>query len=242
MSKKSNPVTDDEDDASGLDAMITTTTDLIAVEDAPAPTERMTRTFSADTDIFDDSDVYYPRLRLAQGLTPEVQNGEARPGDWLLIGNEPVTDVVFIPLMAGKNRRYQLKDEDEVLCRSGDAKVGVGEPGGDCLQCPKAKWQADPRNPKKNAPPSCILTFSYVGYSVTHDQLVSLDLKDTVSQGGAARFINTLIKGRGYGTIGVQLLGAKETGQRGTYYKVVPKVAKDIDESTYEVARMLIPS
>jgi hypothetical protein len=227
----------------GFDAMVGREETALVPVDEVHPEERAVRTFSQDMSGMGEEDVFYPRLRLAQGLTPEVSSGDARPGDWLLLGSDPVSEVDFIPLMWGTNRRRTVKDEngdDVVVCRSGDSLTGYGEPGGDCTSCPHAKWQPSPKNAKKNAPPACLLTYSYVGYSVTHDQLASLDLKDTMSQGGAARNINTLLKGKGIGNLAITLIGTPEQGERGRYHKVGVKVNKTVEKDTFELARELI--
>ena len=86
---------------------------------------------------FSAVDLLLPRIRLAQGLTPEVQDGTAKPGQILLTGYDPVEEVVFIPM--GMRRRRVLRDEDErtaILCSSDDGKNGQGVPGGACQLCP----------------------------------------------------------------------------------------------------------
>jgi hypothetical protein len=86
----------------------------------------------SNTPVIDTSDVFIPRLRLAQALTAEVTNGTAKAGQWVISGEDPMAKPVIVPLLM--NRRRELRDPDEsrqVMCRSFDSVKGVGNPGGD---------------------------------------------------------------------------------------------------------------
>src|SRR4051812_39007637 len=74
---------------------------------------------------FGFEDISRPRLRLGQGLTPEVQDGEARPGDWLLTGYDPSPTVELVPI--GFMRVRTLRGEErEVLCSGHEVRNAEG--------------------------------------------------------------------------------------------------------------------
>lgn len=93
----------------------------------------------------EQEDVAIPRLVILQGLSPEVTEGQGRPGEFYIkghtrnIGKGPVEIIV---LMRSKSRiRWQdLTLGGGILCQSGDSKTGIGDPGGDCTVCPLAEW------------------------------------------------------------------------------------------------------
>ena len=175
----------------------------------PAVPAGATRVYT-DTPDLAMEDISFPRLRLAQGLTSEVAAGDATPGQWLVTGYDPEDDVVLIPLKMAKLREYRDKENNEVLCSSPDAVVGIGNPGGECARCPLAHWQdtADGR-----LAPTCTFIYSYVAWSVTHQVPVSIDLKKTGIN--AAKFINTRVTTQGLGNFAVALSSAsKSKGQR----------------------------
>lgn len=201
--------------------------------------ERPMREYSTNfSDVLEQEDVYHPRLRLAQGLTPEVQAGEAKPGTFLVIGHDPMKEVTFIPLAVNKSRN--LREGDDSVCYASDAKTGVGEPGGDCKSCPMAKWRPNPDGSKKNIPPSCHVTYSYVGYTIEHDQLIQLDLRDSMSTGEAAQYINTVLQGKRGKDVAFTLSSRQEQGKKGSYYKAQARVKSDIDPDTFQMARSLM--
>jgi hypothetical protein len=158
---------------------------------------------------FDKDDLQHPKLRLAQGLTPEVQDGAARPGDWVLNGFDPEKAVTIVPLLMGKDRARR-DDDNNLLCSSGDGKTGVGTPGGDCSACPFAKWRPNPKDPKgKNLPPECGLGYVYVAFSITHDCLVQVDFRKSAATVG--KTLNSLVNSKGLGQFAVTLSGKSES-------------------------------
>lgn len=88
-------------------------------------------------------DVAIPRLVVLQALSPEVSDGRGRAGDFFIKGlerNLGSNPIEIIAVMRSKSRIYwkDLKQGGGILCRSFDAKIGVGEPGGNCDACPLA--------------------------------------------------------------------------------------------------------
>lgn len=186
---------------------------------------------------FDNDDLSFPRLRLAQGLTPEVQNGDAKPGQWVMTGQDAQSKVQFVPLGYTKARILKSQGQGgnrETLCQSPDGITGYGTPGGACKVCPLANWRQNPDDPKKNLPPVCNLVYSYIGYSSTHDMLCSLDF--TRMSEGAAKWLNTLIKARGIGNFSIELASAQQKNSKGIFYTPEIKYAQT-DPSLLALAR-----
>jgi hypothetical protein len=104
-----------------------------------------------------------PRLRLAQGLTPEVLEGLASPGQWLVPGQQPQNQLTV--KLIGVKRLRLLWDRNVtpamVVCR-GENDIGVGNPGGDCTRCPLSQWE-------DGKPPQCELRYEYL--VITEDNL-----------------------------------------------------------------------
>ncbi len=171
-------------------------------------------------------DVTIPRLRLAQGLTKEVQDGNAKPGEFLLSGAAPRHEVTATVLAIAKFRRLTNGDDGSVLCRSEDGYLGVGDPGGDCESCPLSKWINAPEGSgKKNTPPQCQFGYRYLLDVADYGQCV-FEMKRTSIP--AAKALNAMVIRFGYGKTRVTIKAQKGTGSRGTYYTpvVVPVAAR----------------
>lgn len=205
-------------------------------EDSASPMQTM---WTQDTD-FEDSDLSYPRLRLAQGLTDEVQQGLAKPGNYVLTGFDPVESVTLIPIMRGMSRfRRNPEDRNDILCTSSDAKTGVGEPGGDCRTCQFAKWSAPTQPGKKGTPPQCTLSREYACWSIEHRTFVTVSFNRTSEAIGQT--LNTFLKTRGFGNFGFRL-GSKASNQPGRAFHTPTFVlAKDVAEGELDMARSGIP-
>lgn len=172
--------------------------------------------FSHDASGLTMDDVSIPLLRLANGLTKEVQDRVAESGQWLLTGNEPADRVEIVILGFGKRRAYRDADSQEILCRSDDGITGHGDPGGNCDLCPFAQW--GDKNPRtgKSKPPLCAFYYSYQGYSLTQNSLCQLDLKRTAL--AAAKQINALLLMKKVGNFALILGSRQETSGNNTYY------------------------
>ena len=147
----------------------------------------------SETPDLDASDVYIPKLRLANGLSAEVQSGEARPGQWVLYGFDP-KDKVDIVVLAMKKRREKRESDDAgtLTCSSPDAKQGFGNPGVKCAQCPFSQPSVDDNG--KYEPPACTLIYSYQCFSLTHNAPCMLEMKKTATR--PARQINSMMATR----------------------------------------------
>ena len=202
-------------------------------EDTPV-TPNLPALYSDQPD-FSPDDVQIPRLRLAQGLSREVQDGTARPGQWLLIGFEPIPEATIVPMLFARMR--ELRDEDgdrQVLCYSRDSVTGVGDPGGVCESCPLGKWAGSKEEGNRRAP-LCNFNYSYIIYSVEHDAVASLSFSR--SGLGAAKMMNTIIAQKGLGKCAISLKPQTKQGPKGTYF--VPGIgAAMVDSTVFDRAKV----
>ena len=159
-------------------------------------------------------DITIPRLRLAQGLTKEVQDGVAKPGEWLLSGAVPRQEIMANVIAIAKFRRLNKEDDGTVLCRSEDGNTGIGDPGGVCEDCPMSKW-TNSTNGGRNAPPPCSFGYRYLLDIEGYGQAV-YEMKKTALS--AAKALNGMVVRAGYGNTRIVLRSQKGTGARGTFY------------------------
>jgi hypothetical protein len=169
-----------------------------------------------ETPEFEANEVGFPKLRLAQGLTAEVAEGQAKMGNWLLTGTEPFTEgVTVIPIMFGRTRWKRKNPEDRdspISCQSGDARTGIGDPGGDCKACPFAKWTPGGAN-GKNKPPACTLTYKYAVWVDGAEAIAEVTFQKTSET--YAHLINNLVQRYGFGKFAVKLTSVnRAVGQR----------------------------
>lgn len=185
---------------------------------------------------FDASEMATPYLRLAQGSTQEVQEGIAKPGQWLVTGFPPADTVLMAPIYFARTRDYYIKgadDKNSRLCYSPDGVTGYGDPGGRCDICPKNQWLPNPAKAGTNLPPACNITYTYICYDLRNKVLVELGLRKTSLK--AAKQINTLAATRGLGTFAVELGVTKVTGGRGIYHVPTVKVAAMTEDAQKDI-------
>lgn len=178
----------------------------IANEDLSGQPQQTAITAYSDQPQFDRSEIVLPRLRIAQGLTSEVQDGSAKPGQILLSGFEPLDEAVVIPLKFARLRELRGEGEDRntVLCVSNDARFGIGDPGGNCQECPMAEWSAVTKRGKEiRVPPKCTFIFSYMVYVTEHKQMAVVEFRKTSERVG--RLLNTMVAQRGLRQFAVKL-------------------------------------
>lgn len=191
----------------------------------------------SNTPTLDASDLFIPKLRLAQGLTAEVQSGLAKPGDWLMLGADPMKTATIVPMLMV--RRRELRDNDEgnraILCRSADGVVGVGNPGGECASCPMNKWVPSRKPGGKNTAPPCTFIYSYIVYVVEIEELCVLEFYRTSIPSG--KMLNTMVLQKGLGNFAVQLKSTSQQGPKGTYYQPAIQPAAKIKDTVLATAR-----
>jgi hypothetical protein len=191
----------------------------------------------SDTPAFDSSDIMPTLLRLAQGLTAEVQAGDAKPGQWLLPGHDPYESVTVVPLLFSKRREYRDADTNEILCVSDDSRTGEGVPGGSCESCPLSHWVGEG---KKRKPPQCVFMYAYVVY-VMEAQTPALLLfrKSALSVG---RMLNSLVAQHGMRNTVIRLTAKGQQGRQGSYYipAISPVSTEDAQTALAQVAEKSI--
>lgn len=191
----------------------------------------------SNTPTLDASDLFIPKLRLAQGLTAEVQTGLAKPGDWLTLGADPMKAATIVPMLMV--RRRELRDTDDgnraVLCRSSDGVVGVGNPGGECASCPMNKWVPSRKPGGKNTAPPCTFIYSYIVYVVDTEELCVLEFYRTSIPTG--KMLNTMVLQKGLGNFAVQLKSTSQQGPKGTYYQPAIQPAPKVKDTVLAAAR-----
>jgi len=165
---------------------------------------------------FDSDDIVIPRIRLAQGLTAEVQDGTAKPGQWLLTGYQPADELTVVPLMFSRQRALR-DDAGAVLCKSSDSLRGLGEPGGDCAHCPMNQWADGDKGAR--IPPVCVFSYVYIVYVVEFQTLGLLEFRRTNITAG--KTLNTIAAQRDLGNFAVKIKSSKQQGKRGTFYQTI---------------------
>ena len=206
-------------------------------EDLP-PTNMTSLSMEPDLDA---SEVALPRLRLAQGLTQEVNEGTAKAGQWVLTGEDPLDAVTVIPLMMGRSRVARDPEDKEgrtILCSSDDARTGVGQNpvNGNCAVCPLKDFQQDPRT-GRSVKPACSLTYRYLVWSIDHGALLEVHFSKTATH--AAKYINTFVSTKKLGRFAIQLSSKSTTSNNRTFYVPAVKLVQ-VDAGEFDVARAAV--
>jgi len=163
--------------------------------------------------MFAAEDITPPMLRLMQGLSPEVQEGNAKPGQWALAGYDPKDFIIAVPVAYARRRQYRDPDTNSIACESFDGETGVGNPGGVCADCVMNKWTGEG---KKRQGPQCVFMYSYMMYIADFDNGGILNFKRTGLAVG--RSLNSLVSRQGFGNVVVKISSKIQTGGKGTYY------------------------
>ena len=202
-----------------------------ALEATEDPTSAMAL-YQSEVD-FSPEDVYIPRLRLAQGLTKEVQEGTARPGQFLVMGFAPQEDVTLVPVGFVRMREYRNYDDgSDMLCYSRDSLLGEGDPGGVCAECPLSKWSEDADGRRQK--PSCAFSYGYLFYSQEHATITSFKFKGSGLNTG--KQLNTIVSHHGLGKVAVVLSSKTKSSHGNSFFVPSVSVAVDIDEDLLSTA------
>lgn len=193
-------------------------------EKALAPLEQDEEEVSAPISVYSSKPVFAaeditpPMLRLMQGLSPEVQEGAAKPGQWVLSGFDPKESVLAVPIAYARRREYRDPDTNSIACNSFDGENGVGVPGGVCADCPMNKWTGEGKSRKG---PQCVFMYSYLMYVDEFDTGCILNFKRTGLAAG--RSLNSLVSRQGFGNVVVRVGSKIQSGGKGSYY--IPQLA-----------------
>lgn len=213
----------------------------IATDDAPMAASIFM--FNSNPD-FAPEDVAFQQLKLLQGLSPEVNDGQGSPGQWIVAGYPAMKTCTFVPISQMKTR--ELRNAEQVLtCQSLDAQTGVGDPGGNCQTCPMNQWRTNPANTSgKNLPPLCSLFYSFYGVVLELDEVAVVRFGKTGIP--AAKFMNTLAHTRrklgGFGTFGVKLEAVKQSNANYSWWTAKPTLAMVSPEALAQARMLANPS
>lgn len=189
--------------------------------------------FTQDTQL-DLSKLQIPRLRLAQGMTPEVVNREASIGQFLLTNFPAYDEVDVIPMAVQNIREYRPDPKNPPTCNAPTGTWGIGSPGGDCSTCPMSKW--GDRNPKtgKNTPPPCKNGVVLRAYSMTHRTLV--DFKFMGRNASLGTFIQSQSLAFGLNGFAVRIKAASVRNDMGSWYEPKIEMLPEIPEDHRPIA------
>jgi hypothetical protein len=100
-----------------------------------------------------------PRLKLTQGLTKEVSDGDAMPGHYInSVSMEDYGTELYVSMLVPQHIRLLIPVGQGLQCRSIENKpnpmMGVGTPGGLCAKCSYAQWVG-------KEPPMCNEAYQY---------------------------------------------------------------------------------
>lgn len=167
-----------------------------------------------------------PRLKLAQGLTSEVQDGLASAGQWILAGYPAADELVAIPVAFAKRRERRDPDTRGILCFAPDGKHGQGNPGIRCGKCPFAKWTKNDSG--KSSPPECELQYNYIFFIPEYDALGVATFSKTSLRDG--KKLNAYAVQKGLGQFAVSLSSKSRKNSKGTFYIPVIRPTEIEDE------------
>ena len=176
-------------------------------------------------DDFGAEDMQVPWLRLMQGLSEAVSEGEAQSGQWMLDGFEPSDEVLLVIGDAGKYRNLRDEDSRDIVCSAADAKTGVGDPGGECAVCPHSKWTENEKGGKM-LPPACSEGYSFTVFSLADHMVGRLNLERTGLNAAKAMIRDSKAAG-GWGKRVFRLSSRHVTRSNRSYYQAQAKVVRD---------------
>lgn len=207
-------------------------TDIVPqeAEEAEAPTQLAAFVGAV---AFDTQDLVFPRVRLAQALTAEVMDGSAKAGQFVITGMPAQDQLTIVPGMFARRRLYANNDTMEVLCRSNDAIVGVGTPGGRCDECPLSHWSGSQEEHNRK-PPVCTFMYSYIVFIAEWETVGILDFRKTSLQTG--KTVNTMVARYGLGNFAFTLKSLSQMNQQKQRYYVMSVVPTKADEDLLNTA------
>ena len=141
-----------------------------------------------------------PRIKLVQALSTEVSEYEIPAGSLINSLTKDVyakkeQELLIVPLMVNRSRILfpPIGEATGFLCRSFDGFIGQGEPGGECISCPKNKWST------KGEPPDCTEYLNVAVMPIVNDEVEPMPLIlsfGRTSFGTGRQFINLMYNRR----------------------------------------------
>jgi len=173
-----------------------------------------------------------PQLKVLQGLSPEVQEGVGKAGQFWDSYQDKAIDspILIVPVHTFRTKARWANDRGVQLpvCRSHDGKTGSGDPGGDCTSC---------KHPKRFTRDGqligdCDETIQFVVWLPEHNSWCLLPLAKTKYKIGKA-WINMIYKGRGRIFSNVYKMGTvlEESVRKDKFHNIVFEVFEENNQN-----------
>lgn len=181
----------------------------------------------------DLSKLQIPRLRLAQGMTPEVAERRASIGQYVLTNFPPADSVQLVPLAAQAIRQYRPDPKAPPKCYAPTGVHGIGDPGIVCADCKLSWW--GPKNEKtgRSTPPPCQEGVALRAYSISHRSVVDFQFMGRRMSDGA--FIQAQAMSFGYGNFVIELTSKSVKNDRGQWFEPEVTIVGDVPEDHREL-------
>lgn len=168
---------------------------------------------------YEKEDQMIPRLKIMQGLSPEIKEGIAKDGDLVnsLTKENYGNAIKIVPVLCNKSRIY-WQDRDKgggILCAAQDNKIGTEH--GACNVCEFRNWEKDADN--KSIAPKCVAILNTVALIVKDDapELIAVSFLKT-SYNTGKNLLNVLAyKPADIFTYVYDIYAVAETNDLGTY-------------------------
>lgn len=181
--------------------------------------------------------IQIPRVRMIQKTSEEFDDGvpflsllNSVTKEVIAKGTKNGASAVIIPISYTKSRLY-FAPRDEgggLLCRSYNAVVGQGDPGGDCEKCPLRLWTEDPK--KGQVPPKCTMFTNFFSIVRGHKSSLPLVVSFGKTSAGTGRQLYNMILAKTQQNIhpascAFKLSTTTETKNDNTYgvYRIAPE-------------------
>jgi hypothetical protein len=192
------------------------------------------------TEAIDKSDLQIPRLTLAQALSPEIQEGNAKQIEGLKFGDafNNLTREIYgrVPLEIVVVRADPARYIEFFPRDAGGGIKDYDVPAND----PRTKFSTDKDG--KSVKPSATKFLEFVALLGDTHQPIALSFKGAGLK--IARQLNGLIKIRQLPSFAsvFQLTPTTETNTKGTFAAFVVKLLRNVDEDTYRLAERAFES
>lgn len=204
------------------------------VDDDDAQRTNIPRAVFTRDDKLDLSKLQISSLRLAQGMTAEVNERKASIGQFVLTNFPAYDEVTLVPLGATNIRIYKPDPKKPALCNAPTGDFGFGNPGGVCEECPLSHWGEFNPDTGKSAPPVCKDGVLVRAYSITHRSMVDFQfLGSERSKGG---FIQQQAMSFGWSNFALKLTSVSKSNNRGSWYIPQVEMLDEVPESHREIA------
>jgi hypothetical protein len=190
----------------------------------------------------DRSDIKIPVLQLLQPLSEAVQEEKGKAGEFYNATTGESFAEVDTTLLSLTKTRVRWGDEyrkgAKPLCRSFDGNTGVGDPGGNCANCPLKDWGDD------NTKPECSQGYNWLALNLDNNDVfrytaISSGIKPT------KLFLTDYMKNYSKYQLfiyKVKLSSIKEKNDKGTFYIPQYEIYDVHDKNTAAQAKNVLES